>query len=88
MNQATPPGAEYAVRWDAADGGPRDLDAVAALLRLSPRKTQQARVSFLSVAQPAGLPKGYRLIGRERIFVKSDGQEKPEVMLKLRGPDP
>lgn len=88
MSQATAPGAEYAVRWDSAHGGPADLDSVAARLGLSPRKTQQARVSFLEVVQPAGLPLGYRLIGRERIFVTAQDQHKPEVMLKLRGPDP
>lgn len=88
MRDATPPSAEYAVRWDSAHGGPTDLATVATMLGLSPLRTQQARVSFLGVAQPAGLPLGYRLIGRERVFVKSQGQEKPEVMLKLRGPDP
>ncbi|MBQ0929031.1 hypothetical protein [Ideonella alba] len=87
MSDTTVHSAEYAVRWDTAQGGPTDLAAVAQRLGLNPRKTQQARVGFLRMAQPAGLPSGYRLIGRERIFVK-EGQEKPEVMLKLRGPDP
>ncbi|MBQ0942969.1 hypothetical protein KAK07_06450 [Ideonella sp. 4Y16] len=87
MSDTTLHGAEYAVRWDPAQGGPTELAAVAEALGLNPRKTQQARVGFLHLVQPTGLPSGYRLIGRERILVKG-GQETPEVMLKLRGPDP
>lgn len=75
--------AEYALRWEPADGGPRSVEEVAAVLRLPEGKRKQFEVRYFTVAQPSGLPPGASVIVRER----SSGGE-TESMYKLRSSSP
>ena len=59
-------GAEFAIRWDPADGGPRSIDEVAAMLNLPQGKHKSFVVRYFSVAQPVGAAAGTRAIARER----------------------
>lgn len=77
--------AEYAVRWEEAQGGPKGLAEIASLLGLKDYKEQMATVAFFAVKQCSAVPEGFKLIARERVFKKKKG-DAPEVMLKLRGP--
>ncbi|MGJ7507379.1 hypothetical protein [Variovorax sp. GT1P44] len=75
--------AEYALRWEPTDGGPRSVEEVAAVLKLPPGKQKQFEVRYFTVAQPSGLPPGASVIVRER---SSDGET--ESMYKLRSEAP
>ena len=75
--------AEFAIRWDPSEGGPRNLEEVLALLDLKSGKKKTFDVRYFSVVQPAGLPPGTRAIARERSF----GQ-RIEAMYKLRSDIP
>lgn len=77
--------AEYAVRWEEAQGGPKSLTEIASMLGLKDYKEQMATVGFFAVKQCSVVPEGFKLIARERVFKKKKG-DAPEVMLKLRGP--
>ena len=73
--------AEYAVRWDPAQGGPNTLDAVLIVLKEPGGKPKNSVVQYFSVPQPSKLPDGFAAIVRERTL---DGQV--ESTYKLRGP--
>ena len=75
--------AEYALRWEPAEGGPRSVEEVAALLGLPAGRQKQFEVRYFTVAQPSGLPPGASIIVRER----SSGGE-TESMYKLRSEAP
>src|SRR5437868_11477612 len=76
-------GAEFAVRWDPSEGGPRSMEEVVALLALPHGKRKAFTVRYFSVVQPTDLPPGTRAIARERSF----GQ-RTEAMYKLRSDVP
>lgn len=76
-------GAEYALRWEPVDGGPRGIEEVATLLRLPPGKRKQFEVRYFTAAQPADLPPGASVIVRER-----GNGGKTESMYKLRSAAP
>lgn len=73
--------AEFAVRWDPAQGGPNTVDAVLVVLKERGGKSKTSVVQYFSVAQPAKLPDGFAAIVRERTL---DGEV--ESTYKLRGP--
>src|SRR4249920_1591548 len=60
------PDAEFAVRWDPAEGGPAALDAVLNRLGLQQGAARQMVVQYFSVPQPPELPAGFAAIARER----------------------
>ncbi|MDM0053187.1 hypothetical protein [Variovorax sp. J22R115] len=76
-------GAEYALRWAPADGGPGSIEEVATLLRLPAGKHEKFEVRYFSTAQASDLPPGASVIVRER----SSGS-KTESMYKLRSAAP
>jgi len=76
-------GAEYALRWAPADGGPGSIEEVATLLRLPAGKHKNFEVRYFSTAQPSDLPPGASVIVRER----SSGS-RTESMYKLRSAAP
>lgn len=76
-------GAEFAIRWDPSEGGPRTFEEVVALLDLPRGKQKSFAVRYFSVAQPPDAPAGTRAIARERTF----GQ-RTEAMYKLRSDAP
>jgi hypothetical protein len=73
--------AEFAIRWDPAEGGPATIEAVAEALRLPEGKRKSFEVRYFSVKQPADAPPGASAIARERL---SGGEM--ESMYKLRSP--
>ena len=75
-------GAEYAIRWDTAKGGPADLAAAAKALDmpLDTGKNQAMTVTYYTVGQaPADAPAGFEVSLRERL------RPKAETTLKYRG---
>ena len=79
----TAPDAEFAVRWDPAEGGPATLDAVLNRLSLPQGAAKQMVVQYFSVPQPPELPAGFAAIARER----ASGAQ-IESTYKVRGPAP
>src|SRR5262245_2465014 len=77
------PDAEYALRWDPADGGPTTIEAVLSLLGLQPGSAKRMVVQYYAVPQPPELPAGFAAIARER----TTGDE-TEATYKVRGPTP
>jgi len=77
------PAAEYALRWDPADGGPATIEAVLSLLALQRGKAKQLVVQYYAVPQPPELPAGFAAIARER----TSGDE-VDATYKVRGPTP
>lgn len=73
-------GAELAIRWDPADGGPKSLSEVQGKLGLADGKEKSFEVRYLAVDQPGG---AVRAIARERRQKNGD----VEAMYKLRGPE-
>lgn len=73
--------AEFAIRWDPAEGGPGTLEAIAETLRLPNGKRKTFEVRYFAVKQPSGAPEGASAIARERL---SEGRM--ESMYKLRSP--
>lgn len=76
--------AEYAFRWDPAQGGPTSAEAVVAALKLQPGKSKKYIVRYFKVDQPTAVPPGYKVLGRER----GEPGEKPDATYKVRGPEP
>src|SRR5437868_7508977 len=73
--------AEFAIRWDPAEGGPGTLEAIAETLQLPDGKRKTFVVRYFAMKQPSGAPEGASAIARERL---SDGRL--ESMYKLRSP--
>ncbi|MGO4396460.1 hypothetical protein AB4Z46_34460 [Variovorax sp. M-6] len=76
-------GAEFAIRWDPSQGGPRSMEEVVTLLDLPRGKRKSFTVRYFSVVQPTDVPPGSRAIARERSF----GQ-RTEAMYKVRSNAP
>ncbi|MDM0103598.1 hypothetical protein QTH97_01540 [Variovorax sp. J22R24] len=76
--------AEYAIRWDPAESGPRSIAEVQAALKLpGAGKQKRFEVRYFVVTPPPGTPQDASVIARER----STGG-KTESMYKLRSPTP
>lgn len=76
--------AEYAFRWNPAEGGPLDTAAVVTVLQLEAKKAKTYVVRYFDVVQSAKLPAEYKVVGRER----GAPGEKPDATYKVRGPEP
>jgi len=73
--------AEFAIRWDPANGGPATIEAIAESLRLPEGKRKTFVVRYFKVKTPDDAPAGATAIARERL---SEGEM--ESMYKLRSP--
>lgn len=76
--------AEYAFRWDPAQGGPTSAAAVVVALKLQPGKSKKYVVRYFDVLQPTAVPFDYKVVGRER----GAPGERPDATYKVRGPEP
>jgi hypothetical protein len=72
--------AEYAVRWNPAEGGLATVAEVLALLGASGERGETFEVRYFDVARPAGAPAGATTILRQR--TGADGRA--EIRLKYR----
>lgn len=75
--------AEFAIRWDPAEGGPKTIEEVATLLQLPNGKRKSLEVRYFSIRQPPDVVGGSTAIVRQR----SSGRA-TESMYKERGADP
>src|SRR5262249_22742319 len=79
-----PPAAEYAVRWDTRDGGPRTAEKVLEALGVKSDEPTTSMVEFFEVGNPpADAPAGATIILRQRTRKKN-----VHVTFTYRGPDP
>jgi hypothetical protein len=76
-----PTGAEYAIRWNAGDGGPKTGGAALTALKLRARHARQLSVSYYELPPPPTAPPGFAAILRQR----AEGDRDPEFTWKLRG---
>lgn len=76
-------GAEYAIRWNAAEGGLKTAAQTLAAFGVSADDKDAFEIQYFTVAAPADLPSGFGAIARSR----QKGKKK-ELTFKLRGPEP
>ena len=76
-----PMGAEYAIRWNARDGGPKTGDAALTALKVRAQRTSLLNVSYYDPPPPPTAPPGFATILRRRV----EGDRDPEFTWKLRG---
>ena len=81
---ADAPDAEYAVRWDPAEGGPRTAADVLRLLELGKAEVHTFEVRYYDAPVSASTPESARVILRER---ERDGDE-DEILVKFRRATP
>lgn len=74
-------GAEYAIRWDARDGGPATTEDTAALLGLGTKRTARFSVDYYELPPSSAAPPGFATILRKRV----DAAGHASVTWKLRG---
>ncbi|OUL97995.1 hypothetical protein A8M77_33830 [Variovorax sp. JS1663] len=83
-----PPGAEYAIRWDPAEGGPSSAAQTFAKLEVTADKKGDYEVGYRRPsAPPPGLPEGFAPIVRER-WKTGPNKKEYELTYKQRGPSP
>ena len=58
--------AEFAIRWDPAEGGPQTADEVRTALGLQRGKEKEFVVQYFTVNQPGNAAGDYKAIARER----------------------
>jgi len=76
-----PTGTEYAIRWNARDGGPKTGAAALTALQMRARRTRLLDVSYYDLPPPPTAPPGFAAILRRRV----EGDREPEFTWKLRG---
>ena len=76
--------AEYAVRWNPGEGGPKTADAVLELLGSPAARGNAWEVRYFDLPRPAGAPPGAAVILRRR--AGADGEV--EIRLKYRSARP
>ena len=76
-----PAGAEYAIRWNARDGGPKTGDEVLAVLNLRAKGTHGFRITYYDFPSSTKTPPGFSTILRRRM----DAAGGVELTWKLRG---
>ena len=74
-------GAEYAIRWNASEGGPRTGTEVLAVLNMRAKNTQGFKVNYYDFPSMAKSPPGFSTILRRRV----DGAAVTDLTWKLRG---
>ena len=85
LESATAPErAEYAVRWNIQDGGPKLADQVLAILKRTPANSEQYNVEYFDLPSAASTPDDFLLILRRQ--VNSSGRS--ELTFKYRGDHP
>ena len=78
--------AEYAIRWDIADGGPQSAAEAAAKLDPDGDKAEDSfEIRYFTVGAPPNLPPGFKAVIRER---QKTNQKKYELTYKERGQTP
>jgi hypothetical protein len=77
---AEPVGAEYAIRWNARDGGPQSGNAALALLQARARRTSSFSIDYYDLPPAAVAPPGFATILRRRVADSGDA----ELTWKLR----
>ena len=78
---AEPAGAEYAIRWNARDGGLTSLNETMAILQTRATRPRQFKVDYYDIPPDSAAPPGFATILRRR--VEDGGQA--ELTWKLRG---
>ncbi len=78
---AEPADAEYAVRWNARDGGPASLNETLAILKTRATRVRQFRVDYYDLPSTVTAPPGFSVILRRRVENAGPG----ELTWKLRG---
>ena len=73
--------AEYAVRWNAAEGGPATAQQAMALLKMKKSRTSAFRVEYFDVPATAATPAGFSVLLRRRTTAPGQG----DLTWKLRG---
>ena len=76
-----PAGAEYAIRWNARDGGPTSGQEVLAVLDARARRTSDFSVDYVVLPPTAEFPPGFVAILRRR----NDATGRSSLTWKLRG---
>jgi hypothetical protein len=76
-----PAGAEFAIRWNARDGGPQTGDEVLKVLGGRARRTSLFNISYYDVPSAATAPPGFATILRRHV----DGAGASDLTWKLRG---
>lgn len=77
--------AEYAIRWDPADGGPTSAAAALAKFGLADDKPDTFEIRYFTVSAAPDLPLGFKAIIRER---ERTSKQRYELMYKYRGQAP
>jgi hypothetical protein len=77
---AAPKAAEYAIRWNIAEGGPKTIETTLDVLSLKGAASDQYEVQYFSFTPPKDAPSGFTAILRQRRKGK-----KFELTFKYRG---
>ena len=78
---AEPAVAEYAIRWNARDGGPASINDALGVLKSRATRERQFKVDYYDLPPDLAAPPGYSMILRRR----SEGSAAAELTWKLRG---
>ena len=78
---AEPIGAEYAIRWNAREGGPGSGGETLAILDMRARQPVHFKVDYYDLPSTTAAPQGFTTILRRRI----DDAGRSELTFKLRG---
>ena len=78
---AEPADAEYAIRWNARDGGPASLNATLLILKTHATRARQFKVDYYDVPSTTTAPPGFSVILRRR----TEDAALAEFTWKLRG---
>lgn len=78
---AEPTDAEYAIRWNARDGGPASLNATLSILQTHATRVRQFNVDYYDLPSTMATPQGFSVILRRR----AENTGPTELTWKLRG---
>jgi hypothetical protein len=78
---AEPADAEYAIRWNARDGGPASLNETLSILKTRATRPRQFKVDYYDLPPTPTTPPGFSVILRRRV----DNGGPAELTWKLRG---
>jgi hypothetical protein len=80
---AEPKDAEYAMRWNGGEGGPRTAKKVLTALGKEAEESTDYKIRYFDFTPPKDAPKGFKAILRQR-----QSGEKYELTFKYRGDHP
>jgi len=78
---AEPADAEYAIRWNARDGGPASLNETLRILQTRATRVRRFKIDYYDLPSTTTTPQGFSVILRRRV---EDGG-RAELTWKLRG---